>query len=67
MSMAMDVIEAIRNLQPTALPAYVTVRPTTEKTTGEVTVRVAEELDYTCKTRVNTVTGSLPVKVVVEK
>jgi hypothetical protein len=54
--MAMDVIDAIRTLQPAACPVYVTVDK-------NVKIYVQEELRADTKARVNTVTGALPVSV----
>jgi hypothetical protein len=55
-AMAMDVIDAIRTLQPGACPIYVTVDK-------NVKIYVQQELRADTKARVNTVTGSLPVSV----
>jgi hypothetical protein len=54
--MAMDVIDAIRTMQPAACPVYVIVDK-------NVKIYVQEELRADTKARVITVTGALPVSV----
>ena len=55
-NMAMDVMDAICTLQPAACPVYVTVDK-------DVKIFVQEELRADTKSRVNAVTGTLPVTV----
>lgn len=65
MSFAVASVEAIRNLQPTALPACVIV----EHVKKTVEIRVVEEINEVCKSRLMKaeITGTYIVKIIVDK